>query len=141
MRDPYEVLRIEIGYLQIKEILAIFGQGDCAFDQLLKEKKRTPPADLRTAPEVGSTAREKPKQKLKLKTRISFGVRERSMRGVLALLLGAPFRTGPAHVMTLGPIGVARDLKQPLPARDDGVQAMAERCGGVEERDQHGGAP
>src|ERR1700719_4124706 len=64
----------------------------------------------------------------------------RLQRAVLAPLFGVPFGTWPAHIMKLGPIGVACHLDQPLPADDDGVEATAERCGRGNQRDQHGAA-
>jgi hypothetical protein len=55
----------------------------------------------------------------------------------LAVLPGAAGGARAAHVVTLGPIGIARHLEQTLPALDEGDQAVAERkLRG--ETDQHG---
>jgi len=47
--------------------------------------------------------------------------------GLLALLPGVPFGAGAAHVVTLGPIGIARHPKQTLPTPDQDSKAVAKR--------------
>src|SRR5580692_1871794 len=54
----------------------------------------------------------------------------------LVAVFGVPFGAGPAHVVTLGPIGIARHPEQALPTTDERTEAMAKRKRG-EHRDQH----
>src|SRR3981081_2129958 len=51
-------------------------------------------------------------------TRITFGI---------TLMLRAPLWAGTAHVMKLGPIGIADSFDQPVPARHDRIQQRATR--------------
>src|ERR1035441_7074440 len=55
----------------------------------------------------------------------------------LWIVLRAPFRAGAAHVMKLGPVGVAGDPDQPLPARHDRDQTLTKRRR-RRLRDRHG---
>jgi hypothetical protein len=44
-----------------------------------------------------------------------------------AMILRVPLGTRPSHVMKLGPIGIAGDLDQPVPPRNDPIQALETR--------------
>src|SRR5579872_4819832 len=80
-------------------------------------------------------AREKPEE---ASGRRTSSHKARLISQSLSALLGAARRAGTAHVVTLGPIGVARHLDDALPSLDEGDRPMAERERGGEGH-QHGG--
>lgn len=66
--------------------------------------------------------------------------KSRAIRGQLALyaaVLGAPLRTGPAHVVKLWPIRTENTAEQRLPRRRD----VAEAKSGTALKIRHGGFP
>src|SRR5882724_3006935 len=50
-----------------------------------------------------------------------------SKRGAPGPMLGVPFRTRPAHIMTLGAIAVAGAHEQPVPPRHEQIEAAEQR--------------
>jgi hypothetical protein len=80
---------------------------------LNKQQKEKAPPHLRGRRQVGCTSREKQGGTTSRLKKTYFTSQP------LTALLGAACRSGTAHVVTFGPIRIARDLKQALPNLDD----------------------